>query len=349
MTSRIRDFAIMIFASASFSVTSSALAAEESAAVVFDLPPVAAARAADDDADLVTVQLRLSSMIETTDVPRIDQWIVRCVPRDSAVRIADYAPRTQTASDLASPIQVKQSREASQSLGISLDGSYGHLARANAGSDRTNKEQQSVQFDRVAPIQAITASGTIHRGRGVYFKLRWTSQQILEGEKVFELTLDVPPTWRGSLIDVSVVAQSESKSSFTPWDRETNTIASDHFVVAVYRDGDAQAERRARAMTDAENSLRRVVTEHCSSRSSSSFTAMLRNVTRKFDGGADQTEKHWLDRLLRQQADPHLDPAICELPMQVRIAVLDYADTRDQFSAINGAAHDRVMVAKPAN
>ena len=137
------------------------------------------------DPTLVTVELQLSSMIEAPEVPRIDQWLIRCQPRDNEVWIADYAPRTETASELASPIQVKQTEEESNSLGLSLDAAYGHVAHGNAGTDHTQKNINTVQFDRMALEQTVTASGTINRGRGVYFKLRWTAQQILEGEKTF--------------------------------------------------------------------------------------------------------------------------------------------------------------------
>ena len=54
-------------------------------AVHFDLPQVAAAEPAEpvlSDRRLVTVALRLSSMIESPEMPRIDQWLVRCQPRD---------------------------------------------------------------------------------------------------------------------------------------------------------------------------------------------------------------------------------------------------------------------------
>lgn len=322
--------------------------ADDPAPVRFDLPPVVAAVPAADpyDPKRVTVELLLSSMIESPDVPRIDQWLVRCQPRDHAVQIKDYSPRTETASELATPIQVKQTREQSNSFGLSLDGGYGPAVRGNAGMDHARKDCNSLQFDRVAPEQAVTAAGTINRGRGVYFKLRWTAQQVLEGEKVFRLTLAVPRSWRGSLLDVSVVAQSEH-ATFAGWDREIRTIGAANFVVAVHRQGDSQAAALAGALADAEHALRSATSRQPTT-AALSLPSMLRQFAVKLDREPAGPEDDWLARLLVGRADPHLDKQISKLPMSVRVAVLDYADIRDEFAAINDAPAARVSAARQA-
>lgn len=326
---------------------SPALGAEKSI-VHFDMAPVVAAGPSDSEPlnpTLVTLRLRLSSMIESPSAPRIDQWLVRCQPRDKAVTIADYAPRTETSSELATPIQVKQTEEKSNAIGVSIDGAYGHLARGNAGSDQSQKNSNTLQFDRVAPVQAVTASGTINRGRGVYFKLRWTAQQVLEGEKEFDLTLRVPPTWRGGLLDVSVIAQSERKRF--GWDSEPETIGAAQFVIAAYRQGDQEACLLARELSDAEYELRSQAQDHSAASRATSLPSMLRQVAMKLDREADAPHPGWVQRLLLKRADPHLDQEISKLPMPLRVAVLEYVDVRDEFSAINRTPANRVTVAKP--
>ncbi|MFK8115265.1 MAG: hypothetical protein AB8B91_23900 [Rubripirellula sp.] len=329
--------------------------------ILFDLPPVAevvpASAAADqqtqpnDELELVTVQLRLSSMIESPEVPRIDQWLVRCQPRDSALSIHDFAPRTETASDLATPIQVKNTEEQTKAIGLSLDGSYGHAARGNAGLDQASKNVNSVQFDRHAPVQAVSAAGTINRGRGVYFKLRWTAHQVLEGEKTFSITLRVPQHWRGGLMDVSVIAQSQHKS-FGGWDKETKTLGAANFVVGLYRQGDSEAAAVAQSLANAEHQLRVTAEQHSRPPEPNSLPRMLRQVAIKLDLESSRPNTDWVRRLLTNQADPHLDKQIRKLPMPVRVAVLDYVDARDEFAMLhdgfNRQASDRVFAAKPA-
>ena len=326
-------FAAIVGLMVTFAETPAALAADDPA-VHFDMPPTAAASSTEDDPTLVTVELRLSSMIDTAEVPRIDQWLVRCQPRGRAMAIADYAPRTETSSDLVTPIQVKQTEEESSSVGIGVNGGYGHHVHGNAGLDHGSKNIQSLQFDRVAPLHAVTASGTINRGQGVYFKLRWTAQQVLEGEKKFRLTFRVPQTWRGGLLDVSVLAQTNRKS-FAGWDRDTQTLGSSNFVVACYRQGDREAAARARALSDAEFALRGIIIEHRTPKKLSSLPSMLRHVARKFDSAPSTPNELWLQRLLLDRADAHMDSEIRKLPMPIRVAVLDYVDVRDDFLAIH--------------
>ena len=302
----------------------------------FDLPSVVAAEPVQSATDgmQVSIELKLSSMIVSPDVPRIDQWLVRCQPRDPSWSIADYAPRTEVASDITGPIQIKKTNESSKSLGLAIDGAYGHLARLHTGVDQGTKDISSYQMDRVAPVQAVTASGTINRGRGVFFKLRWTAQQVLEGEKSFRITLRVPSTWRGGLIDVSVIAQSEEKV-FAGLDRETKTLGAADFVVATYLAGDREALQMAHRLFEAETDLRIMARECSDPRADHLLKSLLRHVAMKLDVESGPPTLSWVDRLLLNRADPHLDKDIQQLPMPVRVAVLDYVDRRDEFLAIN--------------
>ncbi|TWU54552.1 hypothetical protein Poly51_32710 [Rubripirellula tenax] len=323
--------------------------------IQFDLPPVVAAVPAADapqDPSLVTIELRLSSMIVTPTVPDIDQWLVRCQPRGGEIAIADFSPRTETASDVSSPIQVKRVEEKSSSLGMSVDGAYGHFTRGNIGADQGNKNVNSVEFHRQAAVQAVTAAGTINRGRGVYFKLRWTSQQVLEGEKVFSITMAVPAQWRGGLMDVSVIAQTDRKK-FGGFDHEIITLGSANFVVATYRAGDDVAASRAARIADAEFMLRRTAKELTTPPAPRSLPSMLRHVAMKLDLEPSKPDTRWLHRLLTGAADPYLDKQITKLPMPVRVAALDYVESREDFAALNrdlgnGLDADYVTVAKPA-
>lgn len=309
--------------------------ANAKALVQFDLPPIAVAKAEGEDRNEITFELRLSSMIVSPDAPSVHQWLVQVQPRDRSTWIVDYSPRTEAASEMASPIQIKNTTEEGNSMGIGLDGAYGHLARFHAAADQSQKQIQSVQFDRVAPVQAVTASGTINRGRGVYFKLRWTAQQVLEGEKSFRVTLRAPSHWRGGLVDVSVLAQGDRKSF--AWERETTTMGAANFVVAVYREQDEPAETLAQSLAESEYALRILAAkQRVADSDSHSLPSMLRQVATKLDLDFDRRDSQpWLQRLLSGRADPHLDKQISRLPMPIRLAVLDYIDLRNDFLALN--------------
>ncbi|NND96085.1 MAG: hypothetical protein HKN47_02010 [Pirellulaceae bacterium] len=317
------------------SVVSAATFADEPV-IHFDLPRTIPAVAAGDDPTLVVCDLRLSSLIASPSVPQIDQWLVLCQPRDRAVQIADYAPRTELASHIDGPIQIKTTAEKSKSLGLSLEGHYGNTANGSIGADSGSKQIESRQFNQIAAVQAVTASGSINRGRGVYFKLRWTSQQVLEGEKSFKLTLRVPKQWRGGLIDVTVRAQSMQRG-FAGWDKQVKTLGGAKFVVAAHRSGDSSAAQLANEVADAEHKLRQLSQQHRITGSPQTLSTMLRHVAAKLDLDSPRPSDGWITRLLTGHADPYLDREISRLPMDIRVAALDYHDARDQFASLTGS------------
>ncbi len=303
------------------------------AVIRFDLAPTIAAKPAGDCRDhdnIVQCQIRISSLIVAPDSPQIDQWLVVCQPRGGELAIVDYSPKTNAESNIEGPIEVKMTDESSAAMGLSLDGNYGHVVSTNIGADRGNKKIDSRQYALAPPRKTVTASGTINRGRGVYFKLRRSHRQILEGDKTFTLTFRVSADWRGSLIDVSVLAQSQHQA-LAGFDKQIKTMGQSNFVVAAYREGDAEAALVSRQLADAEQALRQIADEKLSNNRSTSLSGILRRIAITLDLDAPQDNGQWIWRLLSGDADPYLDKEIQRLPVEVRVAALDYCDVRDQF------------------
>lgn len=316
----------------------------ERPAIQFDMPGVAVAYHQVDVPEhtpvaipagwkLIEFELRLSCINESLADSPMRQCVVRVQPRDRSLQIVDYAPRTEVVSELTTPIQVKQTDETSRSMGVSLNGGYASLAHGNIGSDNGTKKTESVQFDRAAPVQAVIASGTFERGRGVYFKLRWTDTQVLEGERSFRVTLGVPATWRGELVDVSVVAEAEYRS-FASWERELKPVAAANFIVATYPHDDDEAEALAYQLAQTEYRLRVAAMNQSPVPAPSTLPQMLRHVAMKIDPDTSPRDTTWLARLLVGQADPHVDKTIRRLPADLRVVALNYVDARRRFQTL---------------
>ncbi|SMP37764.1 hypothetical protein SAMN06265222_10124 [Neorhodopirellula lusitana] len=321
-------------------------------AISFDLPPTAvaipvttldaASSPAYGSGDTVEVALRLSSLVSGEKVPEIDRWMIRCVPRDASWRVVDYAPRTETASDYDGPIEYKKIDEQTNSLGMSFDATPLQLGGAHAGFDTNQKEGETMQYRRQAPLHAVTASGTIERGRGVYYKLRWTSTQVLEGEKEFKVTFQVPVGFRAGLLDVSVVAMgrtpSSSKFSSIPVlgddSNKVHPIGQGRFAVAVHAEGDPVAWRLAKSMADTEQVLRSEASKIRTVSATHSLSTLIRHVAAKIDIESDAPSGAWVDRLVFQNADPYTDPVIRKLPTQLRVVALDYCDARRKLQRL---------------
>ncbi len=326
------------------------------AIISFDLPPTAMAvpvsvGTADgllncDGGEPLEITLRLSSLVNADVMPQIDRWMIRCVPRQSAWRVVDYAPRTETASDYATAIAVKTTDEKTTTFGVAADVTQGNLVRGHIGGDFGNKQCESLQYDRVAPLHAVTAAGTIERGQGVYYKLRWTSTQVLEGEKEFKVTFAVPVGFRAGLVDVSVVAvgRPSNQSSVTEAIAQIPVIGDDvggmrslgeaRFVVGVYAEGDPVARQVVQSLTDAEVTLRREAAKVRTGSPARSLSTLIRHVASKLDVDSVDVHSNWPERLVFDNADPYIDPIIRKLPTDLRVKALDYCDARRKVESL---------------
>ncbi|MEM9367453.1 MAG: hypothetical protein AAGD07_15790 [Planctomycetota bacterium] len=336
----------------------------------FDLPSIAIAHPApsrenasnDPTTECITLAMDVSVFLPGQAADCVDHLIVRCIPRDTRWQVLDYTPKTETTSDFAAPIEHKQLEESTKSGGVSADLSYAQLASGHLGAEQGDKQSATVTFQRHAPVQAHITSGTFQRRSGVYFKLRRSAQHILEGERRFDLVYSIPAGMRGGLIDVQVLAIGLG-SSRSPWDgmsliadksgrgRHTS-LHEDHFVVAVAKADDAEAQRLASQLAATEQHLRersqQAVTEDLAK---PSLSQLYRHVAARLDWRADHDRREdgfqsinesddWVDRLVHGSADPYTDRAIAKLPVDVRVEALRYCDLRRQLSEIRAPAKE---------
>ncbi len=296
---------------------------------------------------LVSVELAVSVIVDSLSAPQIDQLWIDITPRGGTAMVADYAPRTELASEYDGGIEVQQTDEASHSLGLSLDGSYPPLARGNFSAGKGEKNIATTKYNRVAPLHLIAASGTTQRGRGVYFKFRSTEQQIIEGDRLLSLTFRVPASWRGELIDVLIRGDGRPRgfswnvASLTGMTPKPERIGAARFLVAAFRADDPQARQLARRLADAEAVMRNRI--HAVSDTSlvsvaSGPTALLRHVSHRIDWtngdrGLQQKAAVALHRALDGTLDPHVDRDFKDLPVQARVSCLDYLEAREKYLA----------------
>lgn len=310
-------------------------ATSDSGAVRFDVRPVAVAQPIDSSSNL-QIDVMVSALLPTLTPKAMDQWEIQITPRDEFVQIADYAPRTQLASNLAGPIDVKSTNEQSQSFGMTAAGGYGP-GHADAGLDRGEKSIHSTSFQKVAPMRAVIASGTVARGRGVFFRLRAAEQQVLEGEKKFSVTVSVPDSWRADLLDIRIKGERKTRR-FGAFQDEVDVVGQAHFVVAVHRSGDVEAQSWARRLAATEDNLRGAAERfHRRRPDRDSVSSLLQRFADKLDfdsesGDTLSAADRWVERLLAGQANPYTDETIKKLPVDLRVVAIDYCDQVRELS-----------------
>ena len=327
----------------------SALFASDST-IHFDLP--ATAQAVDvtpaefpQDERLVSFPLNLSLIADALPSPQADQIVVQVDPLGGQSLVADYSPRTELSSRVAGEIEVSKSKEIIDNLNFSIGGAYSHLAHGTIGGDRGEKNTASAKYNRVAPLHVVAASGTTHRGRGVYFKLRADDRQVLEGDKQFTVVLRVPAIWRGELIEVRVEAESLSKTlsssltSFAGMTPKSHVVGAARFVVATHLANDYQTAKLARQLAETEQRMREIANRALHKASMDRAASRTTHISFRFDMNSfdpfmqQDRIARTMERIVFGTIDPYIDPAISQLPLEVRVAILDYLEARRDYSA----------------
>ena len=201
------------------------------------------------DEKLVELRLRVSVHLHAGDIRDVEEVRIEVKDCENKMRVHSFAPNTRLQSAYSKDIKVTRTTESGKSLGASLGGAVpvvtGNLVAQVSPSLSGGLSEREVVTEvrqRVAPQQAVVASGTISQEHGVLFKLRASPQTSLEG--VHELTVRflVPQNWRGDSMHVCCYATGHEKML---WMKQETTWAQRCAPVAIYLAGDLEARQAA--------------------------------------------------------------------------------------------------------
>jgi len=201
------------------------------------------------DQRLVQCTLRLSVSLEAGDINDVQAIRVEITDVDRRLRVFDFAPSTRLESALVGDIEWSRTTETSQSFTASLGGELpaciggvvAHVA-PTLGAAKGGKEIVTEKQRRVAPQQAVVASGTIDHEHGVFFTLRPSPTSSLEGVHELSVQFIVPAAWRGDAVRISCRATGQQKLL---WMKQQKVWAEKSTAVALYQSGDNAARRAA--------------------------------------------------------------------------------------------------------
>lgn len=234
--------------------------------VSFDLPPLASSRdvtpeefaAANPNERWIEVRFPLSVFLSgnESELTEIQAELHLETPH---AQIVDYSPKTALADRYAGAVEVQQIAESSRGAGLTVSGAEANV-KATGSAETANKNAKTVKYQEIPAKEIVTASGTLRRGQGVYFKLRPTAATTVQGSHDLSAIVRVPAGWRGDILYVACEARALRESSFpaAPFDQEAEPFSagSGRFQVALYLEGDDAAWRAARHFADADADLR---------------------------------------------------------------------------------------------
>lgn len=136
----------------------------------------------------------------------------------AGLRVIDFSPTTQLASEFAQQIETTTTKKRARSLDGTLGGGLpvpvaglvAHVSPSiNAGI--SGSETATEKMNRLPPKHAIVVSGTSSEGRGAFFKLKRSSQTSLEGVHELRVTFVVPADWQGGEVRVGCSARGKKR------------------------------------------------------------------------------------------------------------------------------------------
>jgi hypothetical protein len=204
--------------------------------VEFDVAPTAECRdvtpperlAQYPELRVIEVRLPVSVRFRGVSMDEVDELAVEVNGASAGMRVYDFAPKTQLATDISHDIETTTTTKKARSLDGSLGGTIpipgaeaaAHLTPTiSAGIAGCNTATEKV--NRLPPKHAVVVSGTSSAGRGVFFKLKRYSQTSLEGLHELTVTFVAPRAWRWSEIRVDCAARGEQKLL---WMKQSGTI-----------------------------------------------------------------------------------------------------------------------------
>lgn len=193
---------------------------------------------------LMQLDVMISTMVDSRISKELTETTFLIEPHNPSIQIEDFSPQTTLQSPYAGNISQEKRVEynvdgkliASQTLTPNLGGN---------GSLGISRKQSSVEkVDVIPELKLVSASGTIHRGRGVYFRFNRTPQTSLEGTTTLGIILAVPEGW--SADTMTVRCRAKLRQPIVPGGpSKENELPESRYTVAMYLAGDRHAANAA--------------------------------------------------------------------------------------------------------
>ena len=272
---------------------------------------------------LLEATFEISSLISRGTEADLVEYIYRFVSPATSVRVVDYRPRTTLASDYASGIDIEERGEKTKSTGVVVNGAWDHLIQASGNSSIGSKQTESERYELVAPMDTVAASGTLKNAQGVYFKLRNSRQQNLEGSKLFSIVFSAPYDWQGSLLEVDCRARGYDRGVFRQLDELTDCGQVQLRVVLVGV-GDETSQQLGEEFIRAEQQLRQLAAASREDLHRHNYPTMLYEIGGLLDVVKPKVADTWLQQLLRHPQLAAKKQMHRQLPPKLRAAAEAY-------------------------
>lgn len=262
------------------------------------------------DERLVTATITISAVLDAGPTDAIGELRYDIYAPENRIAIFDYLPKTTLSTDVVGNIKVQKADSDGRRAQISVDGTVSQFLRADASGGADSSQSTSKSYEVRPPLEAVAAAGTIHRGHGVYFKLRPSDQLSLEGSRQFQLVFRVPQDWRGDYL----------RASCRSTNQRGQPLGQSSFLIPIYDQNDPVAKAMAKRLGKQERKLLSVAT------ASREEVRRIRypTVAHELSLAKSRLPADWLTQILFAKAGASAFPFEQLLPRPLAVAATNY-------------------------
>ncbi len=305
-------------------------------AVLFDVPALLEARELHRENQLrlpnhklIVVTIPVTSEIRADDKGNVNAFRFDAYWNKNPFPISDYAPKTQTVSEIAGTIAIDKSRDDSSGFDLKVNSAWPPVAAGIGQANRSKHESTKHSYEEIPQHEILVASGTVRRGTGAFFRFHPSRSETLEGGRELTLTFRVPPSWRGGVLQVECTAIG--KRRVFGWQEPFEVQRA--FIVPVYIENDEEAENSAMEFVVGEQKLRQSWNQFRSQAKSTSssnhpFEHLFGTSSRSSRQSPSPTlTEDWLNSLI-QTSDQPLNQVRLQLPTELEAAADRFVESR---------------------
>lgn len=295
--------------------------------VSFDCPAVTGADLTQLSSSSKLVEVTLPISVSNHDA----KWALQDLRVDvhwnrNAYPVVDYAPRTQMRSDFDGPIEVENRTETRVAVGAKTSSSYFEFVSPTLNADVGRNRSESRRYNQIPEQSLFIASGTAKRGTGVFFNFKPSPVDSMEGDRQLKMTFDVPVTWRGGILQVTIRALGRRKKLAAFYDDFDQARV---FMVGVYEKGDEQARRFAGQFARLEQQLRYDWER---------YTDRQQSTTQQFErflaGQTNEVSPLWVHQLIQSDSDRVVRLVEKRIPKSIAQTASEFVDARRNLVAL---------------
>ena len=327
-------FSTVLLAACFISGLTEPTAARSPQAVSFDAPAIVVAEPLDANVSsapttggtLLRIRMPVSTLIQPSFRGQIEEFVVEVDSPSRALRVLDFWPKTEVYSQIDGTIAVENYGQQNQNFAFKVSGAYEPFGRGSAAGDFHKHQQTESRYQQRPPMQLLTSSGTIGRGYGVFYKFRPGAVPVLEGDREIAMLVEAPAGWRADLLHITMRAVAAGTSAYAQHDLQV--VGSSEMWTAVHRAGDPQAAEAARRFTATEQVVRRLAAANQNHIQDRSLPTVFHKVGAALDVVEPKIPNDFLKQILFNLNPQYFDTATSRLPVDLRVAALDYWDER---------------------